>query len=255
MKKTIETRGEILEGVSLHHAPINEFGVVFLFAELARKWRLRIDTIRASFPDCIAYQKIRGREKKVRIEFEFKSRSFKTHHHDPRKCDWIVCWEHNWPAVPKHLRVVELRREFGLGFNVWICPISKPYKDAMEQINVRATSAWSLPPHCHPGDLVLYYFTSPDCHIAHLFVAPKGVTDPNGPWGTMGPIRRVCRLKAPIFLKDLERDPVLKTAPFFRGRMQGRPNATEYWPYLYDLIIRRNPTAARPLKRYAPERL
>ena len=92
--KRMETRGEVLQGVSLHHAPTNELGVVFLFAELARKWRLRIDTIQAGFPDCIAYQKIRGREKKVRIEFEFKSRSFKAHQHDAKKCDWIVCWEH-----------------------------------------------------------------------------------------------------------------------------------------------------------------
>ena len=151
--------------------------------------------------------------------------------------------------------VLTSQGEFGLGFNVWICPISDPYKEVMDKIKVTASSTWSLPRHCHQGDLILYYFTNPDCHIAHLFVAPKGVTEPNGNWGTMGPIKRVAQLKSPIFLSDLDRHRVLKTAPFVRGRMQGRPVATEYWPYLYDLIIRRNPTVAPKLKNYAPDRL
>jgi len=45
----------------------------------------------------------------VRIEFEFASRNFKEHLHDPKGCDMIVCWEHNWPNCP--LPVLELRSE------------------------------------------------------------------------------------------------------------------------------------------------
>jgi hypothetical protein len=44
----------------------------------------------------------------VRIEFEFRSRTFRDHGHDPDGCDLIVCWEHNWPECP--LEVVELRK-------------------------------------------------------------------------------------------------------------------------------------------------
>src|ERR1035438_1210212 len=118
------------DGAPMDYAPDNEQGVVFLFSHLARKkYGLRVERVQTGFPDCIAY---RG-DKRIRIEFEFKSKNFKTHDHHVKKCDWIVCWEHNWPGVPKHLRVVELRREFGLGFNVWFQPVgiynNKNYAD------------------------------------------------------------------------------------------------------------------------------
>lgn len=84
-------------------APENEQGVVFLLAHLAKRWRLRVEEIRQGFPDCVAYQKVQGREKRVRIGFEYKSKTFKTHLHRSGSCDWIVCWEHNWPDVPRNL--------------------------------------------------------------------------------------------------------------------------------------------------------
>jgi len=67
------------------------------------------------------------------------------------------------------------------------------------------------------------------------------------------PIRRVCRLAAPVFLDDLKRDKILSTAGFVRGSMQGRPNASEYWPYLHDLIVRRNPGVRLKLRKYLAE--
>src|ERR1017187_7200790 len=123
-------RPESLFEGPMNYAPENELGVVFLFAHLAKRWRLRIDEIRPGFPDCIAFQKAHSKEKRIRIEFEFKSQNFHTHGHDPSKCDWIVCWEHNWPSAPKHLNIIELRREFGLGFNVWVMPVGKEYQEA-----------------------------------------------------------------------------------------------------------------------------
>lgn len=137
MKKEIMiTRSDVQEGAPIRYAPENELGVVFLFAHLARKWRVRIDAIRSAFPDCIAYQKVHGKEKLVRIEFEYRSRNFQMHRHDHKKCDWIVCWEHNWPDVPNTLHVIELRKEFGLGFNVWIMPINDHFKDKINEINL-----------------------------------------------------------------------------------------------------------------------
>jgi hypothetical protein len=44
----------------------------------------------------------------VRIEIEHESRNFLRHGHDPKGCDLIVCWEHNWEECP--LEVVELRK-------------------------------------------------------------------------------------------------------------------------------------------------
>jgi hypothetical protein len=39
---------------------------------------------------------------------------------------------------------------------------------------------------------------------------------------------------------------------FWRS-MVGRPNATEYWPYLFEMIIGRNPSLKRALSRFAPD--
>jgi hypothetical protein len=248
------SRAEVLDGAPIRYAPTNELGVVFLFAHLAHKWRLRVDAVQSNFPDCTAYQKIHGKEKQIRIEFEFKSRNFKLHRHDPHKCDWIVCWEHNWPDAPPHLQIVELRREFGLGFNVWIMPVKDPYKD--ELASVEFSDKWSLPSQCHKGDLILYYFTRPEKSIGHIFIATDRAKKMTAKWKTgkdyMGPVRRFCRLKAPVFFEDLQTHRILSTAHFVRGQMQGRPNATEYWPYLYDLIVKRNPSLERKLRKFAP---
>ena len=126
-------RPEVLKCGNMRYAPENELGVVFLFASLAKKWRLQIDSIQSGFPDCLAYQKVQGKEKRVRIEFEFQAKNFKIHRHDPKGCDWLVCWENNWPDAPEGLEIVELRREFGLGFNVWIVPVSSEYREPMEK--------------------------------------------------------------------------------------------------------------------------
>ena len=42
------------------------------------------------------------------IEFEYESRNFLRHLHDPSQCDIIVCWKHNWPECP--LEVIELSK-------------------------------------------------------------------------------------------------------------------------------------------------
>ncbi len=170
----------------------------------------------------------------------------------------IVCWEHNWPDVPRGIEVVELRREYGLGFNVWIMPVGDEYKEFLDE-NDREEN-WSLPSQCHKDDLVLFYFTKPDCCIKHIFIAKTRSMKVKegyqaGKSDTMAPIRRVCELKSPIFLEDLRRDRVLKTSGFVRGSMQGRPCATEFWPYLHEMIVRRNPSVRNKLKKFAPENL
>jgi hypothetical protein len=47
---------------------------------------------------------------RVRIEFEFESRSFVKHRHPHNGCDLIVCWAHNWPQCPPNLEVIELNK-------------------------------------------------------------------------------------------------------------------------------------------------
>lgn len=260
-----KNRPEIIENAPMHYAPENELGVVFLFCHVAKRLRLKIETIRAGYPDCIAYQRTAHGDKRIQIEFEYRSRNFQMHGHKAKDCDWIVCWEHNWPAVPKRIHVVELRRLFGLGFNVWIMPVQSPYKEKLWAIE--NSTEWNVPSLSAKGDLVLFYGTQPDSSIKDVFHIATDVYEAKQDWrrnvtgaGTgkkdyFAELRRVCRLKSPIFFEDMQNDRILKTAAFVRGRMQGRPNVSEFWPYLYDKIISRNVGMESVLKQYSPDNL
>jgi hypothetical protein len=243
-----------LDGAALDYAPQNEYGVVFLFATLARRFGLRVQQVQAGFPDCNAVERATG--KKIRIEFEYKSRNFREHKHDPKKCDCIVCWIHDWPDAPANLRVIELRREFGFGFNVWMMPTKGQYREEISQFRL---GMWSVPSQCHPGDLVLYYRTRPDGLIQDIFKVTAPVKHCRAGWKPgkdyMASIRRVCALKAPVHLEDFRLHSVLKSANFVRGHFQGRPKVTTYWPYLYNLILERNPPLKSKLRGYAPEKV
>ena len=90
--------------------PTNEMGVVLLFGMLF--WRLGfiIESAQIGYPDCRAKLEVEpGRWQDVGIEFELLSRHFLAHRHDPSRCDFIVCWIHNWKGCPPNLRVIELR--------------------------------------------------------------------------------------------------------------------------------------------------
>jgi hypothetical protein len=93
--------GEPIDFRALAFAPINEQGVVLLFGMTAEALGYRVETVAAAFPDCTAKRHVGGgRWEAVRIEFEYRSRSFREHGHDPEGCDIVVCWEHDWPACP-----------------------------------------------------------------------------------------------------------------------------------------------------------
>jgi hypothetical protein len=94
----------------LRHAPINEQGVVYLFGMVSYELGLIVEAVQTGFPDCEAKRCINAKDnrwQRVRIEFEFRSRNFRDHGHDPAKCDLVICWEHDWPECP--IEVIELR--------------------------------------------------------------------------------------------------------------------------------------------------
>jgi hypothetical protein len=53
------------------------------------------------------------KRQRVRVEFEYESKNFRTHKHPPTGCDLIICWRHNWPDCPGNLEVIELSRVVG----------------------------------------------------------------------------------------------------------------------------------------------
>jgi hypothetical protein len=92
------------------YGPTNEGGVISLFGAMAASLGFLILKVQTEFPDCEAVRVAgKDRNRPVKIEFEYESRNFLRHMHDPAKCDIIVCWEHNWPECP--LEVIELKKE------------------------------------------------------------------------------------------------------------------------------------------------
>jgi hypothetical protein len=101
--------GSPLNVEALSHAPTNELGVIYLFGMLAGRMGFVVTRIQSGFPDCEAMREVEHNQwRRLRVEFEFESRNFLAHQHDPEKCDLIVCWVHNWPECPETLEVVEL---------------------------------------------------------------------------------------------------------------------------------------------------
>ncbi len=244
-----------MDNAPLDYEPQNELGVVYLFSHLARRrFGLRVASVQAGYPDCLAFRD----GKRVRIEFEYRSSNFVQHGHNPKDCDWIVCWIHDWPAKPKRLRVVELRKEFGLGFNVWLQPVKEKYRERISQLSKRGDE-WSVSSQASKGDLVLYYRVTPDrfikdiCRIVtpveHKWAEWKGRKD----WRAL--VRPLCSLKTPLHLVELQRDPILKFAGFVQSRMQNRCRLSAHWPEIYKMILERNPSLKNILKPYGPERL
>ena len=93
------------------HEPTNEAGVLFAFGVLAPRLGFVVKRWQASFPDCVAVREMaKGQWQDQNVEVEMYSRNFLKHRHDAKKCDVIVCWEHNWPECPEWIEVVELRK-------------------------------------------------------------------------------------------------------------------------------------------------
>lgn len=247
-----------LKNAPLQYAPENELGVVFLFSQIAKRLQFRIEKIRAAYPDCIAYRHAGDREKRVRIEFEYRSSNFRAHGHDSKKCDCIVCWHDDWPTAPARLEVIELKRYFGTPFKVWI---QTAVKDQQWQLDERSRLSWALSQRVTHGDLLLMYRCYPACRIMDLFrFSGHRLKLDQASWrdgeAYFGQIDRVCKLDAPIFLDDLRQHRVLKTASFVRKNMQGQGLlVSEYWPYLHSMIHERNPKIRKLLARYRPGNL
>jgi len=101
--------GDPINFGGLIYGPLNENGVIFLFSKIHDKLGINIEAIQPTYPDARGRRKTSKGWEEVWIEFEYKSSQFKIHKHDPKECDIIVCWEHDWKECP--LEVIELKSE------------------------------------------------------------------------------------------------------------------------------------------------
>ena len=87
-EKTIfERLGPAFGTIDLLFEPVDEMGVVYLFAKHHREIGFPfIVKLRSKYPDVVAID-MKG-ERKL-LELEFRSSNF---NHDPKGCDFIVCW-------------------------------------------------------------------------------------------------------------------------------------------------------------------
>lgn len=101
--------GDIVNFRGIVYAPTNELGVVHLFGNVFEELDIKIEEFKNTYPDCTARRFIGKGWERINIEFEYKSKNFLLHNHDPNGCDLIVCWEHDWPECP--IEVIELKTE------------------------------------------------------------------------------------------------------------------------------------------------
>jgi hypothetical protein len=101
--------GKPIDFRGLRHEPVNEQGVVLLFALVAKELGYIVEAVQSGFPDCEAKRQI-GPERwqRVHIEFEFESRNYRGHGHPFTGCDVIVCWRDNWHDCPQQIEILEL---------------------------------------------------------------------------------------------------------------------------------------------------
>ena len=102
--------GEPVNFRGLQYAPVNEQGVVYLFGMVSRELGFLVEIVRTAYPDCEGKRRLDSsgeRWEHLRIEFEYRSKNFLSHGHDPNACELIVCWIHDWPESP--VEVLELR--------------------------------------------------------------------------------------------------------------------------------------------------
>ena len=103
-------------GLGLDYSPVNEQGVIFLFARFCERLGIEaLQCIQEGFPDAIGRKKVgKGRFTEAGIEFEYMSSGFKEHikksQYNSNNCKIVVCWEHDWKEIPKELEVIELKR-------------------------------------------------------------------------------------------------------------------------------------------------
>lgn len=113
LEKIHET-GDILGVRGIVYEPINEQGVILLFAALCHDLNFMIEGIRSGFPDALLRRKNqKGNWSSCRAEFEFRSSNFNLHKHDPKGCDLIICWENDWKGCPLEvIALKEIAREY-----------------------------------------------------------------------------------------------------------------------------------------------
>ncbi|MCK4654215.1 MAG: hypothetical protein KAU01_07195 [Candidatus Cloacimonetes bacterium] len=129
--------GPLINFRGLVYSPLNEQGVVFLFSRVLEDLNLYIEEIRTAYPDCVARRYTGKGWERVYIEFEYKSKNFIHHKHDPNECDIIICWEDNLKKNDlKKLNGIEIIELKSFIIDLDNNPIKEPNKNKSTKYNL-----------------------------------------------------------------------------------------------------------------------
>ncbi len=227
----------------MDYEPKNEAGVIILFTLTMRRLGFSgIIEAKRKFPDCIA----RKHGKSVPIEFEYRSRNFLTHRHDKelgRKRCTIVCWEDNWANPPKNISILSLSKELGVSNRIRLTCAKQPEDLTFLDNPRRKTCHWSMPLSTKKGDLIIVWRAGKGQSRLQDILEALENARPKGRYNGYGKCRILCHFEKSITLDDLQRHTELGCSAMVRSSFFLGPNKelTPYWPYLYQLILDRNP--------------
>ncbi len=248
------TKHKLRRDPPLLYEPRYEQGVVALFAAICEdEFGLRIAEVRQPYPDCLARRisaKTGRLGRMVRIEFEYRSSSF---NHDPKGCDWLVCWTHDLGADElrragmRRLRVVELRAFFQLA-NVWVWPYAAGQADDLPRRRGAWAETWTVPSQAKEGDVLLVYRTerghADRAAVTHVMeVGTNAVYDKRHSWGTgyVADLRTILALPYPVPRTRIAGEATLAPGSYFRKPSPLGRSVLDDWP-----VIRRRLIAANP---------
>jgi hypothetical protein len=146
----------------------------------------------------------------------------------------------NWgEEAPRKLEIIELRRLFTFGFNASFQPVAEEYASRIGEID--DSDLWSVSQKSTEGNLVLFYRTAPESFVRDIFIIDGPVRRVVAGWkdgyDSMAAIRRIATLSNPLSWKQLKTESKLAQAGFVKSQMQGRPQASNYWAILLDMIV------------------
>jgi hypothetical protein len=222
--------------------PRNEAGVAVLFGHLAEKLEFKVVTAHTRVPDLT----VTRRGKRIRVELEFSSKGFRreARNGDWKKCDLVVCWKHDWGSFPPGIPVYELRKVYGIGWNVWIQPMWGEFADRLPR-GKQIGDPWSVPSMAGLDDLLLIYRPKSDPQqggdgeVREIVRVRSAVERVDATWRDgkdwMGAIQRVATLDEPLSFREL------KSAGVKPKSLQGRPPVSPtVWRRLRDHILETN---------------
>lgn len=148
--------------------------------------------------------------------------------------------------MPASLKVIELRRYYSQGFNVWVVVYPPDY-----DWPARTTHLFGK--RVSKGDLVLVYEWWPRRWFRQIYTVTSDAEARRKDGRYVHSLRRICSLEPPLHVKALEADPLIPVDDVFGQKFNRK--ITDHWWRVYELLVRKYPDCAKALAKFSPTRV